>query len=316
MASFTDQTPQFNPYVQQLPIEAMVKVGMEKQQRYDEGVQKIQTSIDNVAGLDIYKDSDKQYLQSKLNQLGNNLKTVAAGDFSNYQLVNSVGGMATQIGKDKNIHNAVSSTANIRKQQTIMEEAKSKGELATENVVDYQKQFDNYANSNKVGELFSSQYTPYINVFKKLTDVAKEVGIDETTIPQLFQTDTAGNYIYEKNAKGENVGAPKFNPVMVEKHLKGKDVSKILNAFKTALTPADYNQLGITGRYMNSNLTGEDLTKAVTSKYTKNIDITAGKLQTILLAIDKENSKNVKDQPVIDALEKQKEFFETQKTDL
>jgi hypothetical protein len=31
MASFTDIIPQFNPYVQQLPVEAMVQVGVAKQ---------------------------------------------------------------------------------------------------------------------------------------------------------------------------------------------------------------------------------------------------------------------------------------------
>ena len=107
MASYTDQIPKFNPYIQQLPIEAMVQVGMEKQRRYDEGLQKIQTNIDNIAGLDVVRDVDKKYLQSKLNDLGSKLKTVAAGDFSNYQLVNSVGGMAKQIGKDATIQNAV-----------------------------------------------------------------------------------------------------------------------------------------------------------------------------------------------------------------
>jgi len=56
MASFTDNTQAlstFNPYIQQLPVDAMVKVGMAKQQQYDEGIQKIQTNIDNIAGLDI-----------------------------------------------------------------------------------------------------------------------------------------------------------------------------------------------------------------------------------------------------------------------
>ena len=103
MASFTDQIMQFNPYVQQLPLEAMAQVGMYKQQKYEEGVQKIQSYIDNVAGMDVIRGVDKQYLQSKLNSLGSKLKTVAAGDFSNFQLVNSVGGMATQIVKDPNV---------------------------------------------------------------------------------------------------------------------------------------------------------------------------------------------------------------------
>ena len=69
MASWTDAITQFNPYVSTLPVEAMVKVGMEKQRRYDEGVQKIQSKIDQVAGLDIMKDVDKNYLQSKLDEL-------------------------------------------------------------------------------------------------------------------------------------------------------------------------------------------------------------------------------------------------------
>ena len=85
MASFTDQISQFNPYIQQLPVDAMVKVGMQKQAQYDQGVQKIQGYIDNIAGMDVMRDVDKQHLQSKLNELGSRLRTVAAGDVSNAQ---------------------------------------------------------------------------------------------------------------------------------------------------------------------------------------------------------------------------------------
>ena len=40
MASWTDKIPEFNPYVQQLPVEEMLKVGMYKQGKYDEGIKK------------------------------------------------------------------------------------------------------------------------------------------------------------------------------------------------------------------------------------------------------------------------------------
>lgn len=110
MASFTDQISQFNPYIQELPVQQMAQVGMAKQAQYNQGVQKIQNQIDRVAGIEFVKDSHKAMLQSKLNELGSRLKTVAAGDFSNQQLVNSVGGMAGQIIKDKDIQNAMSST--------------------------------------------------------------------------------------------------------------------------------------------------------------------------------------------------------------
>ena len=39
MASFTDAISSFNPYVQQLPVELMAKVGMAKQAQYDAGIQ-------------------------------------------------------------------------------------------------------------------------------------------------------------------------------------------------------------------------------------------------------------------------------------
>ena len=69
--------------------------------------------------MDVVNDADKKYLQSKLNDLGSKLKTVAAGDFSNQQLVNSVGGMATQIVKDPTVQNAVYSTANYLELQSL-----------------------------------------------------------------------------------------------------------------------------------------------------------------------------------------------------
>jgi len=149
MASWTDKIPTFNPYVQQLPVEAMVQVGMQKQKQYDEGIQKIQTNIDNVAGLDVANEVDKVYLQSKLNQLGNDLKGVAAGDFSNFQLVNSVNGMTNQIVKDRNVQNAVNSTARLKKEQSIKEKAIQDGKSSPENEYVFNNQVENYLQSTK-----------------------------------------------------------------------------------------------------------------------------------------------------------------------
>ena len=100
MASFTDQISQFNPYIQELPVEAMAQVGMAKQAQYNQGVQKVQNYVDRVAGLEIAKPQHKQYLQSKLDELGSRLKIVAAGDFSNQlSSLTLLGGMATQLIK-------------------------------------------------------------------------------------------------------------------------------------------------------------------------------------------------------------------------
>jgi len=87
MASYLDNIPTFNEYVEQRPQDEMLKVGLFKQQAYNEGVQKIQNSIDNIIGLDIIQPEQRKYLESKLNALGGQLNSVAASDFSNFQLV-------------------------------------------------------------------------------------------------------------------------------------------------------------------------------------------------------------------------------------
>lgn len=243
MASFTDAIPQFNPYIQQLPVEAMVKVGMEKQQRYDQGIQKIQSQIDQVAGLDVVRDIDKQYLQSKLNELGSKLKTVAAGDFSNYQLVNSVAGMASSVVKDNNVLSSVQATAQYRKEQKFMEESRQKGESSIQNEYDFSRQTNNWLNDSNVGAGFSGRYRKYIDVDKKWLEVMKTLHSDllEEDIPYTYNQDGSINI-------GETAQA------MQRISKEGVSAEKIQNALRSSLSPDELEQLNINGRYQFRNI--------------------------------------------------------------
>lgn len=244
MASFTDLIPQFNPYIQQLPVEAMVTVGMEKQRRYDEGLQKIQSQIDNIAGLDIYRDTDKAYLQSKLNELGNNLKVVAAGDFSNFQLVNSVSGMTNQVVKDPIIQNAVTSTVKLRRELASMEDYKKKGksdknneEFFMEKVVrPYLEGGIKDANGNLVS--FNGSYSPYVDIMGMIGENMKAAGLDKSLVQQMYQTDNQGRLIFGKNGEPipartmteiEEVSNMKQVRAIVENVLAKGDVQNQLN---------------------------------------------------------------------------------------
>lgn len=246
MASFTDLIPQFNPYIQQLPVEAMVSVGMEKQKRYDDGIQKLQSQIDQVAGLSLLRPQDKAYLQSKINELGNNLRTVAAGDFSNFQLVNSVGGMIGQVSKDPFVTAAVRSTANDQKNLEQIDADRKSGKLAPENELFYMKQRNRYIESGLKTEegkpvVFSGYYLPFKDVYTKLRTIAKDVGVDESIVQNLFNPDGS------------------VNKVMIETVSKGKDVNKIYDAFVNGLDQSDYQQLAISGIYKYRNASSEDL---------------------------------------------------------
>ena len=256
MASYTDAIPQFNPYVQQLPVEAMVQVGMQKQKQYDEGIQKIQTSIDNIAGLDVANDADKAYLQSRLNQLGNDLRIVGAGDFSNFQLVNSVNGMTNQIVKDPTIQNAVYSTAYLKKQQARKEKAIQEGKSSPENEWWFNNEVSNYLQSTKPGQSFNGEYIEYKDVDKKLRGLAgdlQKAGYDVST-DNIWVRDSAGKDVYfnpdgTQSSDASKGGTRKYDMVKLTTKVKGVGAEKILNNFYDSLDEGDKRQLNITAQY-------------------------------------------------------------------
>lgn len=307
MASFTDAIPQFNPYIQQLPVEAMVAVGMEKQQRYDQGLQRIQSQIDQVAGLSIARPQDKEYLQSKLNDLGSKLKTVAAGDFSNYQLVNSVAGMAGSVAKDPNVIASVQSTAQRKALQDKRQKDIDSGNYNPANNYLYELSDNEWFNNPNVGAGYTGYYKTPHDVWGKIKEIAKEVGIDERVVPNLFETDDRGRIKKDKN------GNAIINNVMVEETFKGKDASKILNAFQNALNPSDYEQLSIEGRYNYRGVSAEQLQQTVASSLDKDIRLNSGKIELLKISLAEEENKaksNEYDEALITSLKDEIKYFE------
>jgi hypothetical protein len=197
MASYLDEIPKFREYVPYLDPQAVAQVGMYKQQKYEQNVTKIQDEMEKVAGLDINRPQDKAYLQSKLDELGGNLRTFAAGDFSNFQLANSVSGMTKQIAKDPTVQGAVSSTAAFKKEMEKMKKLDDEGKGNPANTLRFNKGVNKWYNDPTPGASFNTTYKTPIDVWGKIKDIAKEVGIDEQDVQQLYQTDDKGNVLYE-----------------------------------------------------------------------------------------------------------------------
>lgn len=271
MASFTDQISKFNPYVQQLPVETLAKVGMYKQQKYDEGVEKIQGYIDNIAGLDVMHDSDKEYLQSKLNALGSNLKGVAAGDFSNQQLVTSVGGMATQISKDYNVQNAVASTSWYRKQTEAIEAARKEGKTAASNIDDWEEQVKGWLGKKEAGQVFRGQYSPYKDVNKKIFEAIKLVHSDAQSL------DTA----YGIDPKTGKVDMNNILAALKRQGIETVDEGKLRTAIGAALDSEDYHQLYIDGKYQLKSTTPEQLMNYAAKDYQRSKDYAKAQIERI-----------------------------------
>ena len=285
MASFTDQISQFNPYIQELPVEAMVQVGMQKQAQYNQGVQKIQNQIDRVGGIELSRPQDKELLQSKLNELGSNLKTVAAGDFSNQQLVNSVAGMTGQIIKDENVRNAVSSTQQYKKAMKDREEYLKAGKTSPSNDLLLQQKTEKWFNGD-IKETFSGGYEPYTNWKKEALDVIKGVTKDETITENSFTTVTD-----PKTGKSSVVLAD----AMTRTKYAGISPDKIQQALLAGLTPAAMRQMEIDGLYTYSNIKKpEDFKKVIEDRYIDNSSFYVDQRTKLTNALSSTNSGSEK----------------------
>ncbi len=306
MASFTDQITQFTPYVQQLPVEEMTKVGMYKQAQYDQGVQKIQGYIDNIAGMDVVNDADKAYLQSKLNQLGSRLKTVAAADFSNQQLVNSVGGMATQVIKDPIVQNAVSSTAWYRKQLSDMEKAIQEGKASQANIYDFQKQSNEWLSSGKAGQVFRGRYTPYVDVDKKVLEVIKTLHPNATSEDIAYITEQA------KDPKtGKIVSVEKIAAAMARKGLEGVSEAQISNAINATLDPNDLNQLRLNANYQFRGYDATSLQEYAKRKAANQVSSIDSTIKSLEDVANQYSSDSVVATQALDSIEKLKKKKES-----
>ena len=267
MASFTDKSLQFNPYIQELPVQEMYQVGMAKQAQYDQGVQKIQNQVDRVAGLSVYKDIDKKYLESKLGELGNKLKTVAAGDFSNQQLVNSVSGMTGQLAKDPLIQNAVASTARYQSLLQKIQKDTDEGKSNPANIKNFQKQAAPWLNSQKPGEVFNGSYTPHFDIMKFAREQFNAIKPGELTFDQVYETDSEGNIKYNivKDKKGNIISqTPVESPYMVKMKEEGRLPAEVQGALNQIFSdPRVKQQLQITGEYNYANLNDQELVSMV-----------------------------------------------------
>ena len=286
MASFTDQISQFNPYISQLPVDAMVKVGMQKQAQYDQGVQKIQGYIDNIAGMDIVNETQKQYLQSQLNELGGRLRTVAAGDFSNAQLVNSVGGMAGQLVKDPIIQNATYSTQVYKRGLEDKRAAQKAGKSSPSNDLLFNKQANEFLSSKDLNASFNSGYEQYTNWKKEAIDVIKAITKDETITENSFTTLTD-----PKTGKSQVVLAD----AMTRTKYAGISPDKIQQALLVGLSPAAMRQMEIDGLYTYSNINKpEDFKKVIEDRYIDNSSFYIDQKTKLTNALSSTNSGSEK----------------------
>lgn len=180
MASFTDRSPAtFTPYIPQKPVEAMVSVGLDREQRYAIGVQKVQEQLNNVSSIQnsLLRPEGKEYLSGKLNSVVNEINS-SVGDLSNANVFNALIAKATEVGQDKVLNIELQNSLRASNKMRAIEELKEKKpELYSQLNEEYaMEDVHNWLNSGApVGSTFIDRkpFSPYYDYNKEIQDSIK-----------------------------------------------------------------------------------------------------------------------------------------------
>jgi len=263
MSSFTDEIPQFTPYVQQQPIDAMARVGMQREAEFEKGIQTVQGYYDALLNLPIAKGVTQEYVKSKVGQLNNAVKQSVSGDFSDHRLINQIGGLASQISNDPIVENGIQSTARIQAGMTKMkadqERALKEGKNPIQNIEWYNNKVNEFLGDNDVKTSFSTDYTPYVDKQERFQKILKDVH------PDAILTQGDMNAL-SRIQNGESVP----NEILQELGKKGIDAGKIQNIINLVEAQPDVQQQNrIDGWYrfrgLDATQMGEYLTKSTNS---------------------------------------------------
>jgi hypothetical protein len=291
MASFTDkQGLEFNPYIQQIPVDDYIRVGMIKQQQYNEGVQRVQNYVDTVAGLPVVGEANKQLLSSKLGELRTKIQGVIGADFSKMNLQMQIGGLASQVAKDPAIMNAVETGKMFQSaEQSIAEARKSGKGFSSANESYLRSSMQNYLKASE--KEAGLRYNGPTNIHSVTEDeVHKKI---QTAIAPLKGMEDI-DYTIADNGK-----------VMLKNEDKILDASRIKAAIEGVLTSDDRKALSIGGWYNTYGMSDQQLVNEAGNMYNEignRAKSMANYYETLTLASpnmsedDKARYKNIADQ--------------------
>jgi hypothetical protein len=236
-------------YTQPVDLNLLGKVLQFEQGEFDKGVKQVQGTIDSIAALDVVKDVDRQYLNSKLNNLVSSINNIGGVDYSDPNVQNQISGMSSQIYGDDKIINAVGNTKKFRYVQTYYKDLKEKKPKDWNQANEWydMNKFSNWLQDGQVGSSTTNDagtvtpYHDYQGDWEKLFDkIANSADIS-------VQWSDRG-LMYMKDGK------------------KYVSPDRIWATASMMLTPQQRTQLAIEGRYTYQGVPVSELTKAYDAK--------------------------------------------------
>ena len=177
--------------VYQPNLDLVTKVLSHKQQKLDTGRQKLQSLYDEFSMLDIYKDSDREYAEERLNQVKSMVDKYASGDLSSDALVRDISSNMDNF-VDDNVINAVVSTksfkSDLSKWSQVQEDDPDR--FGEQNYRYAMNRAQNYLANDKVGQKYNGEasFIEHVDLHKmfseKAPEIAKNLGYEYVDLGQ------------------------------------------------------------------------------------------------------------------------------------
>jgi len=248
-------------YTQPVDLNLLGKVLQYEQLDFDRGVQKVQSGIDSIAALDVVKGADKDYLNTKLNNLVNTINNIGGVDYSDPNIQNQISGLSSQIYGDDNIINAVGNTKKLRYVQSYYKDLK-------------EKKPKEYNPANEWYDM--GKFSSWLNDGQVGTNPTGDAG--NTTPFHDYEADWEKLFSTIANSANMEVQWNDRGLMYMKDGKKYVSPDRIAATAAMMLTPQQRTQLAIEGRYTYQGVPLGDLTKAYDSKLYEQIGAANGEL--------------------------------------
>lgn len=188
--SYLSQPYKPNPYVAPVSLDLLANVLAQKQGKFDANADKIQNNINTIASLDVIRGMDKDYINTKINNLVTNINSIGGQDLSDPNVANQIDGLATSVYSDEAVINAVSSTKRIRSLQASYDKMKTDPKLSKfwsdANYVNDMEAVNSYVGSKEQKATYqgNSTATPFFDYDKEYRDIFSKMAVNEYTYNQ------------------------------------------------------------------------------------------------------------------------------------
>lgn len=182
--SFLSQAISSTPYISPIDPSMVYNAALYKQQQFDQGVQQVDSLLQNLSNQTILNKGHKEYYDQKVAQLTSKINDLGGADFSTRDTLQQIGNLSGLVSRDQRILGAIQDTNKIKAAQDTMDKWKSDpkkygNSWAAQNQYALDQQILAYTSDTSDKASFTGQAEAYVDhpkIFNdRLTAIRKQI---------------------------------------------------------------------------------------------------------------------------------------------